>query len=63
MIRRLVFACAIAATALVGAVQLASQSPAVAGTNRCERILCIPCPDGYVLSPQGGNCCRCVKVG
>ena len=63
MVKRILFAAGVLAIVLAGAVQLASEAPTFAGTNRCERILCIPCPDGYVLSPQGGNCCRCVKVG
>ena len=57
MLKRVLLGAAVTAIALVGAVQLASE---VVAANRCDRVLCIPCPDGYVLSPKGGNCCRCV---
>ncbi len=63
MLKKILFIAGVSAVTLVGALQLASEAPAYAGSNRCERILCIPCPDGYVLSPIGGNCCRCVRVG
>jgi hypothetical protein len=59
MLKRVLFAVGISAIALAGTAQLASE---VCAANRCDRILCIPCPDGYVLSPKGGNCCRCVPA-
>lgn len=27
----------------------------------CSAVLCPTCPDGKVLSPTPGNCCRCVN--
>ena len=59
MLKRALFAAGVSAIALIGAVQLASE---VRAANRCDRVLCLPCPDGYVLSPKGGNCCRCVPA-
>jgi hypothetical protein len=28
----------------------------------CSAVLCPVCPDGKVLSPTPGNCCRCVPA-
>lgn len=28
----------------------------------CSVVLCLTCPEGYVLSPTPGNCCRCVRI-
>lgn len=45
----------------VGAlVALLTPTPAVARPN-CDTVRCLPCPDGYHLSLQWPNCCRCVK--
>ncbi len=28
--------------------------------GNCDGVRCMACPDGYVLSPTGNDCCRCV---
>ncbi|HKV06824.1 MAG TPA: hypothetical protein VJ725_01715 [Thermoanaerobaculia bacterium] len=39
-----------------------SVAPAPATANiDCSFVKCAACPDGTVLSPTPGNCCRCVK--
>ena len=61
MMRKIVFATAVTFAMLFGAVQLTTETVAGPG-DRCQLILCIPCPPGYVLSPHKGNCCRCVPA-
>jgi hypothetical protein len=46
--------------AAVGAVALLAPTPAPA--IDCSIVRCPGCPDGYVLKPTGGNCCRCVPI-
>ena len=46
--------------AILGAAQLATRVEAA--PRHCQTVLCVPCPDGYVLSPHHGNCCRCVPI-
>ena len=48
------------AIAAVGTVALLAPTPATA--IDCSIVRCPGCPDGYVLKPSGGNCCRCVQV-
>jgi hypothetical protein len=35
---------------------------ATAQPTDCSVVLCGVCPEGTVLSPTPGNCCRCVKA-
>lgn len=35
---------------------------ATAQTQDCSVVLCPLCPEGTVISPTPGNCCRCVKA-
>ena len=62
MLRKIVVCIAATAALVMGTVQLASRVEARGPVDHCSRVLCIPCPDGYVLSPTKGNCCRCVPV-
>jgi hypothetical protein len=56
-----VFAAAVLlAVVVLGIVQLATRVEAA--PRHCQLVLCVPCPDGYVLSPLKGNCCRCVPI-
>ena len=45
---------------VLGALALFAPTPAIARAN-CDTVRCLPCPDGYHLSLQWPNCCRCVK--
>lgn len=48
-------------TSAFGAVQI-STPPVKAEPNKCIGVLCIQCPEGTVLAPTNGNCCRCKPV-
>ena len=37
-------------------------SQVTADPVNCALVLCPVCPEGQVLSPTPGNCCRCVKA-
>lgn len=56
--KRLMLAALVCAAAF-GAVQT---STVEAQPVDCAAVLCMVCPDGQVLSPTPGNCCRCVKA-
>ena len=63
MKKRWLIALGLAAVFVLGTVQFET----AAKTERSAAVLCpgVPCavcPDGYVLKPTPGNCCRCVKV-
>ena len=45
-----------------GAIQFATKVHAAPPPPKCIGILCAYCPEGYVLSPTPGDCCRCVKA-
>jgi len=46
--------------AIVGTIALFTPTPAVARPG-CGTVRCLPCPDGYHLSGQWPDCCRCIK--
>jgi hypothetical protein len=48
------------ALAALGTVSVLTWTPATA--IDCSIVRCPGCPEGYVLKPSGGNCCRCVAV-
>ena len=54
------FALFLLVVAALGLFALAAPTPAVARPG-CDTVRCLPCPDGYHLSLQWPNCCRCVK--
>ena len=54
------FAALIVLVAAAGAIALFTPTPAVARPT-CDTVRCLPCPDGYHLSGEWPNCCRCVK--
>jgi hypothetical protein len=58
--KRLVLAGLVALTAF-GAIQ-ASAPRVEAQPTDCSAVLCLTCPEGFVLSPTPGNCCRCIKA-
>ena len=63
MTKRLLAALALTAVCVLGAVQFATEAKAErAAPMNCIGVLCAQCPDGYVLKPTPGNCCRCVKI-
>ena len=62
MSRKVLVGFGVTAAMLFGAVQFASKTMADRPIVNCAAVLCIQCPDGYVLSPTPGNCCRCVKA-
>lgn len=37
-------------------------APAANAFDRCATVRCMACDEGYVLSPTGNNCCRCVPA-
>ena len=54
------FVAILIAVAAIGTVSLLAPTPVTA--IDCSIVRCPGCPDGYVLKPAGGNCCRCVPV-
>ena len=44
----------------LGAIALFTSTPAHAKPT-CATVRCLPCPDGYHLSLQWPDCCRCVR--
>ncbi|HVR96379.1 MAG TPA: hypothetical protein VMW27_07185 [Thermoanaerobaculia bacterium] len=57
--KRLILAGLVCATAFGAAL---STPKVQADPPNCAVVLCMVCPDGYVLSPTPGNCCRCVPA-
>jgi len=60
--KKIVVSLGLGAVIVVGGAQLFTSVKADPPPDKCIGILCAICPDGYVLSPTPGNCCRCVKV-
>lgn len=55
--KRLILATAV----LAGTFGIANFTASEATANvDCSLVRCMECPAGYVLSPTGNNCCRCV---
>lgn len=54
------FAVLLAVVAALGAAALLAPTPVIARPT-CDTVRCLPCPDGYHLSLQWPNCCRCIK--
>jgi hypothetical protein len=57
--KRLILAGIVTVGALV-AVQ--ATTPAASAAGNCDGVRCMACPEGYVLSPTGNDCCRCVPI-
>ena len=57
--RRLILAGIVALSAFA-AVQVSAPQASAAG--KCDGVRCMECPVGYVLSPTGNDCCRCVPI-
>ena len=62
MLKKIAFGIGMASVVMLGTVQLATSAHARGPVDHCSRVLCAGCPDGYVLSPTKGNCCRCVPA-
>jgi hypothetical protein len=54
------FALFLMVVAALGAIALFAPTHVVARPT-CGTVRCLPCPDGYHLSLQWPDCCRCVK--
>lgn len=57
--KRVILAAFVALGAL-GTLQISA--PAANAIDRCATVRCMACPEGYVFSPTGNNCCRCVPA-
>jgi hypothetical protein len=57
--KRLILAGIVALSAFA-TVQVTAPKAAAAG--RCDGVRCMACPEGFVLSPTGNDCCRCVPI-
>lgn len=42
------------------AVQISA--PEANAFGKCDNVRCMSCPEGFVLSPTGNDCCRCVPI-
>jgi hypothetical protein len=61
--KKVVAALGFTAVFVLGMVQFATEAMADRPPIiSCSTTFCVPCPEGYVLTPTPGNCCRCVKA-
>ena len=58
--KKILMGLGLAAVLIVGWMQFSSR--AEERRIDCSIVRCLPCPEGFMLSPSNGNCCRCVKA-
>ena len=61
-VKKILVGLGLAVVLVLGWIQLSADAKADRPITNCAAVLCVPCPDGYVLAPTPGNCCRCVKA-